>query len=102
MGFKEKLKELRQAQRLKQQEVANVLNYGYTAIANYENGRNEPSMADLIRLADYFQISLDELLERNYGMPKDKKEKLVHDFDKLTQEQQDLLLALVAELVQKG
>lgn len=42
-----------------------MLHYGYTAIANYESGRNEPSIRDLIRLADYFQVSVDYLIGRS-------------------------------------
>ena len=37
------LKELRKEKNLTQIELASILHYGYTAIANYENGRNQPS-----------------------------------------------------------
>lgn len=62
--FAKKLKALRKARGLSQTELARVLHYGYTAIGNYECGRNEPCLDDLIRLADFFEVTTDELLGR--------------------------------------
>lgn len=101
MGFKEKLKELRIAKGLPQREVAEVLDYGFTAIANYEAGRNEPSLSDLVRLADYFCISLDELLERDFGIPRNQEEQLLKDFKKLNQNQKQLILNMMECLLEK-
>lgn len=38
------IKMLRKQKQLTQKELADMLGYGYTAISNYENGRNEPSI----------------------------------------------------------
>ena len=62
--FAKRLRALRKAKGLSQTELARVLHYGYTAIGNYECGRNEPCLDDLIRLADYFEVTTDELLGR--------------------------------------
>lgn len=70
--FAKKLRTLRKARGLSQTELACVLHYGYTAIGNYECGRNEPCLDDLIRLADYFEVTTDELLGREF--PHRKKE----------------------------
>lgn len=64
LAFKDRLKKLRKGECLTQKKLADVLNYGYTAISNYEQGRTEPSIKDLIRLADYFNVPLDYLVER--------------------------------------
>lgn len=39
-----------------------MLGYKYTAISNYESGRNKPSIDNLIKLADFFEVSIDELV----------------------------------------
>ena len=70
--FAKKLRILRKARGLSQTELAHVLHYGYTAIGNYECGRNEPCLDDLIRLADYFEVTTDELLGREF--PRRRKE----------------------------
>lgn len=66
MGFPEKLKSLRREKNLSQKMLAEKLNFNYTTISNYENGRNEPNISTLIRIADIFDISLDELTEREW------------------------------------
>lgn len=70
--FAKKLRTLRKARGLSQTDLAHVLHYGYTAIGNYECGRNEPCLDDLIRLADFFEVTTDELLGRDF--PRRKKE----------------------------
>ena len=55
---------LRKSRKVSQTRLAKVLGYGYTAIANYESGRNEPSLGDLRRIADFFDVSTDYLLGR--------------------------------------
>ena len=70
--FAKKLRALRKARGLSQTELARVLHYGYTAIGNYECGRNEPCLDDLIRLADFFEVSIDELLGREFPVKKKK------------------------------
>lgn len=62
MEFKERLKNLRKEKQLTQVRLSEMLNYGYTAIANYESGRNEPSITDLKKIAAIFDVSLDYLL----------------------------------------
>ena len=62
MEFKERLKSLRKERKLTQSALGSILNYGYTAISNYESGRNEPSITDLKKIAEFFDVSMDYLL----------------------------------------
>lgn len=62
MKFADRLKELRHEYNLQQKDVANKLNYGYTAISNYETGKNEPSINDLKKIAELFNVSIDYLV----------------------------------------
>lgn len=70
MKFKERLRYLRKLKGVSQQQVANHLNYGYSAISNYESGRCEPSIADLIKLANFFGVSVDFLVGNSDIMTK--------------------------------
>ncbi len=63
-AFSDRLRMLRKSRKVSQTRLAKVLGYGYTAIANYESGRNEPSLGDLRRIADFFDVSTDYLLGR--------------------------------------
>ncbi len=59
-----RLKELRKQRKLNQQAVADVLNCSQSVYSRYENGSYEPTLSVLIKLADFFQVSLDELVGR--------------------------------------
>lgn len=65
MEFKDRLKTLRKERKLTQVRLGEMLNYGYTAIANYESGRNQPSISDLKKIASIFNVSMDYLLGVN-------------------------------------
>ncbi|MCR5793148.1 MAG: helix-turn-helix domain-containing protein [Lachnospiraceae bacterium] len=62
MNFNERLKQLRQKNKLTQGELAAILGLKPTAISNYESKRNEPSFERLIALSKHFDVSCDYLL----------------------------------------
>lgn len=59
-----RLKELRKKKHMTQQRLAIELNISQNTISRYETGANEADYKTLILLADYFQVSIDYLLER--------------------------------------
>lgn len=59
-----RLKELRLARNITQQRLAIDLNMNQNSISRYENGEREADYRTLILLADYFNVSIDYLLER--------------------------------------
>lgn len=61
-SFSKRLKELRLKNRVTQKELGEFLGFGYTTISNYEKGRNEPSIDILIKLADFFNVTLEYLI----------------------------------------
>ena len=56
------LREIRKKKKLNQQRVALDLNITREALSHYENGRRDPSLAMLVRLSEYFNVSLDYLI----------------------------------------
>lgn len=48
---------------LTQQELAEKLNGKKSLVSNYENGYSTPDIFTLCKLADIFDVSLDELVE---------------------------------------
>ncbi len=59
-----KLKELRKSRNISQLKLAMDLNMNQNTISRYETGEREAGYAELIALADYFNVSVDYLLER--------------------------------------
>ncbi|WKG34822.1 helix-turn-helix domain-containing protein [Lactococcus lactis] len=60
--FAEQLKTLRKKNSLTQKELAEKVGVKQNSYANWENGNREPNIEMLVRIADYFDVSLDYLL----------------------------------------
>lgn len=59
-----KLKYLREKRKISQLKLAVDLNMNQNSISRYENGQREADYATLIAFADYFDVSIDYLLDR--------------------------------------
>lgn len=59
-----RLKELRTSKKLSQLKLAMDLNMNQNTISRYENSEREPGINELIKIADYFNVSIDYLVGR--------------------------------------
>lgn len=59
-----RLREIRKSKGISQLKLAMDLNTNQNTISRYETGEREPGIAEIIATADYFNISVDYLLER--------------------------------------
>ncbi len=59
-----RIKELRKAKGISQLKLAMDLNTSQNTISRYETGEREPGISELIKLADYFHVSVDYLIGR--------------------------------------
>ena len=59
-----RLKELRKKKGVSQLRMATDLNTTQNTISRYETGEREPGVAELIKIADYFNVSVDYLIGR--------------------------------------
>ena len=56
------LRLVRKARNLNQQKVAMDLNISRESLSYYENGKREPSLALLVEMSRYFNVSIDYLM----------------------------------------
>ena len=56
------LKIIRKKHNLNQQKVAMDLNISREALSYYENGKREPSLALLVAMSEYFNVSINYLI----------------------------------------
>lgn len=101
--FPKRLKTLRKETIISQKKLSDFLGYKYTAVANYESGRNEPSIDTLIKIASYFGVTTDYLVGVSDFPQKEKdlsakESNLLLIFRNLPTEKQDILLKLVSYL----
>ena len=68
-----RLKEIRKAKGISQLKLAMDLNTNQNTISRYETGEREPGIVELIKIADYFNVSIDYLLERTNNPAINKK-----------------------------
>lgn len=71
LDFSEKLKALRKKHGHTQSTLAHLLNVSQNAIYNWENGKREPNLDTILKIADIYGVSIDYLM----GMS-DKEESL--------------------------
>ena len=60
-----RLKMMRKEKGITQTKLAMELNTSQNTISRYETGDREPGIRELIKIADYFNVSIDYLLERS-------------------------------------
>ena len=70
LAMKNRIKDLRIDHDLTQLQIANYLKCSQRAYSHYENGEREIPLSILIALADYYKVSLDYLVGRDF--PKNK------------------------------
>lgn len=63
--FGERMRILRQNLGISQQQVADKLNISRNLLSNYERGIRQPDYQMLVRLANFYEVSLDYLLGRS-------------------------------------
>ena len=106
MKIGDRIKKLREENGLMQQDVCNTLDIEQSTLANYENNRRVPKTDILIKIANYYGVSLDFLVGmtdnrfNSYkGCLKDlnkflQQSEIIFDGDtyKLTDDDRDLIL----------
>ena len=65
MVFSMRLKELRKSRELNQVDLGKIAGITSKQIQRYESGESEPTLSVLVRLSDYFDVSLDYLVGRS-------------------------------------
>ena len=64
-SFPDRLKELRKSKGITQKAVADNVGLSETSYQYYEYATREPIMSNIIKLADFFEVSADYLLGRS-------------------------------------
>ncbi|MBR1763056.1 MAG: helix-turn-helix transcriptional regulator [Eubacterium sp.] len=88
MTFIKRLKALMAEKKVTKAEISKELHIGVNQIKYWEDKGNTPDGATLIKLADYFGVSVDYLLGKT-----DKKNKTVADERSLTEAEKEIIAA---------
>lgn len=105
--FTDKLKELRKEKKLTQKEIAEQIGIKQNSYSDWETGKNEPNLENIVKLSRILDTSTDELLGRqvNFG-DKILNKKYKYDLSVLKesdiQKLNDLKMTLAFELLDES
>ena len=100
-----RLGELMKKNNIQQQEMAEILKVSRASIYKYQQGKAEPSIEGLVKIANYFNVSLDYLCERQNknliftDSLTETQKKLVAIIKQLTPEQASFALGYFSEML---
>ena len=63
--YGQRIAELREQQRLTQEELAVIIGVSRASLSHYESNRRKPNLITLTRLADLFQVTIDYIIGRS-------------------------------------
>ncbi len=63
--MRNRLRDLREDRDFSQRQIADILNMSQTGYSKYETGENDIPTDILLKLADFYEVSVDYLLGRN-------------------------------------
>lgn len=93
-----RLKDLRKQAHKSQQAVANAVGVSQRSYAYYETGVRVADYTTLIRLADYFNVTLDYLLGRETPAVSENRQRLLDKAQTLSEAQVELVLSVINQL----
>jgi len=107
MEIGDNIKRLREAGNMKQSEIADLIGMHRSIYSRIENGQREISLAAVDKIADYFNISIDELIHMGNDIPKEisledkttvEQVKLIQEVD---QEEKNMVFKMIVTFLTK-
>lgn len=92
----ENIKRLRREKELTQETLAGFLGVTFQSVSNWERGESYPDITLLPEIADFFNVSVDELLDVNKAKNEEEILKKIKEYDNLTDEK--LMQEIINEL----
>ncbi len=101
-----KLLEFRTEKELSQRQMSKIMNISQGTYNNWENAKTQPSIEQLIALAKFFGVTIDELVgfseseQTNYTVPPFQEDEryLLQSYRGLPVDTQKLVLAIIEKL----
>lgn len=80
-----RLRDLREDRDLRQVDVSKAVGIDQRTLSNYETGKTNPDSFAIIKLCDFYNVSADYLLGRDFGNNSTKDE-IIDRLEKVQQE----------------
>ena len=93
----ENIRALRKEKGITQEQLSEVMGLSVAAVSKWETGQCAPELTALTALADFFEVSVDTLLD--HELPADRREYLVEQMNRACMESRSDQAAQTAELL---
>jgi transcriptional regulator with XRE-family HTH domain len=102
--FADKIKRLRTARKMTQRDLADALGIKQQTVCRWESGGGEPNIEMLIKLADFFNITIDQLVghELKPDKPSKSEQRISFYLKELSDDQKDVITTLIKTLTQSN
>ncbi len=105
--FRDVLRDLRKSRNLTQEQLASAIDVERSSIGKYEgNKNNEPSIETLKRIASFFHVSIDYLLEYNavhtVNVETEDEENLLSDYRSMNDEGKEVIRRQIYTMKMSG
>ena len=101
MSVGRNLERIRKDNRISQAKLGEMLGLTQQMISSYEKEMSSPNIEVLVRIADYFNVSLDTLVGHTPPAPDENSSeiRLVHYFHELTSSDKEKCLVIIRTLL---
>ena len=102
MSFGSNLERIRKDKKISQAKLGEVLGLTQQMVSSYEKDLSSPNVEVLTKIADYFNVSIDSLIEHVVQTPEanSAEARMVRYFQKLTEADREKCILIIQTLVE--
>lgn len=102
MSFGKNLEKLRKDNKVSQARLGEVLGITQQMVSNYEKESSQPNIELLVKMADFFKVSIDSLVGYspiNNEEMVTQRERLLNYYDRLTEADRDKCFTIMQTII---
>ena len=102
MSFGKNLERIRKGKKISQAKLGEVLGLTQQMVSSYEKDLSSPNVDVLIKIADYFNVSIDSLVEHVVQKPDEgtSESRFLRYFENLSEPDRDRCITIVQTLLE--
>lgn len=102
MSFGKNLERIRKGKKISQAKLGEILGLTQQMVSSYEKDLSSPNVDVLIKIADYFNVSIDSLVEHVVQKPdkNNTESRFLRYYENLSEQDRDKCITIVQTLLE--
>lgn len=102
MSFGRNLERIRKGRKISQAKLGEILGLTQQMVSSYEKDLSSPNVEVLVKIADYFNVSIDSLVEHVVTKPDEdnSESRFLRYFENLNEQDRDKCITIVQTLLE--